>query len=113
MKRLELDAYHIKDICQFSIYKTRNKKFERQYIIWNRDFDFTNGHTHRFTLGECESIVQHILNGTEPKRGGSWKAFNDLIISYLRLSESEVYINHLINLSNDRNMVKMKEKMAI
>lgn len=102
----QLKAYHIKDIAHFKIYKTRNKKFERQYIIWNTNYDFSNGHTHRFTIGECESIVQHILNKTNPRREKGWKEFNDLIVSYIRIAEDEVYINHLLNLVNDRNIVR-------
>jgi len=104
MRKLELDAYHIKDVAQFKIYKTRNTKFERQYIIWNTDYEFRDSHTHRFTIGECESIIQHILHLVDPKRKGGWREFNDLIVSYIRLTDDEVYINHLINLCNDRQI---------
>jgi len=100
----ELKAYHIKDICQFKIYKTRNKNFDRQYIIWNTDYEFKNGHTHRFTIGECESIIQDILNLVEPVRKSGWRNFNDLLISYIRLADNEIYINHVINLCNDKTV---------
>lgn len=106
MNLIQLKAYHIKDVAQFRIYRTRNKNFERQYIIINTNCDFANGHTHRYSVGECESIIQHILNKTNPKRKGSWREFNDLIISYIRIAEDEIYINHLINLVNDRNIVR-------
>ena len=98
----KLNAYHIKTIGHFEVYKTRNSNFKRQYIIWNTHYDFRNGHTHRFTLGECESIIQDILNFVEPSRKSGWREFNDLLISYIRLSEDEVYINHIVNLCNDK-----------
>lgn len=106
MDLIKMKAYHIKDIAYFKIYKTRNKNYERQYIIWNTNYKFNEGHTHRFTIGECESIVQHILNKTNPKRISGWRDFNDLIVSYIRLAEDEVYINHLLNLVSNRNIVK-------
>jgi len=102
MKKLK--AYHIKTIGHFEIYKTRNAKFDRQYIIWNKHYDFRDGHTHRFTLGECESIIQDILNYVEPSRKAGWRQFNDLLMSYMRLSEDSVYMTHILNLCNDKNI---------
>lgn len=99
-------AIPIKTIGCFKIYKTRNPNYERQYIIWNTHFAFKNGHTHRFTLWECESIIQNLLNDRNPVRKGSWKDYNDILESHIRLAEDETYINHLINLSNEPKRMK-------
>ena len=102
----KLDAIFIKNIAQFKIYKTRSPFYKRKYIIWNTDFEFKQGHSHRYTLSECESITQHILNSTLPNRNCDWKSFNDLIISYIRLTDDEYYINHLLNLVNHKVDIK-------
>ena len=108
---IDLKAYRIKTIGDFRIYRTRAKDFDRQYIIWNTTLPFKNGHTHRFTLGECESIVQNILNGVEPKRRTGWKKFNDLLISHIRLSTAEEYINHTINLANAKGRITCQSEV--
>lgn len=102
----KLKAIPVKSISNFKIYKTRNKNYERQYIIWNTNFTFKNGHTHRFTLGECESIIQNLLNSTLPSRKCAWKKYNDILVSYIRLSDSDEYTNKLINILNDRKLLK-------
>lgn len=102
----KLDAIFVKRIGYFEVYKTRNKYYKRRYIIWNTHFNFNNGHTHTFTIGGCESIVQHVLNKTEPVRRSNWKDFNDVLISCIRLSDDDIYINHLINAINNKNKVR-------
>ena len=97
-----LDAIFIKNIDNFEIYKTRNKYYKRQYIIWNTDIPFENGHTHVITLEQCEYIIHNVLTATVPYRKCTWRVFNDIIMSHIRITDDERYINHMLNIVNHK-----------
>lgn len=105
----KLDAIFLTNFNGFDIYETRNKYYKRRYIIWNKSLVFENGHTHVVTLEQCITIISNVVHKRVPERNCKWSVFNDIILSHIRLTDDELYINHLLNIVNHKfNMQNCK-----
>ena len=84
------------------IYKKKNFKIydvgNNDYIVHNTKLDFKNHHTHLRNFHTCKFIIDLSIHKSIPKS----KISDYLIISLIRLSNDNVYINNLKRLLKNK-----------